>query len=348
MFSQFFHLKSQRLLGIALAVFTPLCSPSIAQTADKQAQQAKPLSASTAATRTTLEALSGAVTGSFLGNFMGFRTQLGLNDSTPYRGMAASNDDSAWSLWATPVYSSVNNRIEPLLSEGSVSLVLAGLEYAYDEFTIMGVSLTRDWARVTSIERVPPAADRRSAIRGLGFTVAPYFAHQLSPEWLLDLSVGKGVNDLTSTQSDASVARPKDERSFASMGLTYIKPFAKAALFTGKATASLTRDAIDDFVSTLPSGASTPVDGSDARLRQLRLGGQVSYQMGSFSPFVGSYAIANNFTVVTDAPIKPREYARVVQWVAGVNASSGPIYGALAFQRERDRNQARIYVGFRY
>ena len=318
-----------------------------AQSADRN-QQAKPLSASTAATRTTMEALSGAISGSFLGGLNMFRMQLGQHEGLPERGMAASASESAWSIWATPVHSTVNNRIEPLLSEGSVSLMLAGLEYAYDEFTVMGVSLTRDWARVTSIERVPPAADRRSSVRGLGYTVAPYLAHQLGPDWLIDFSIGKGMNELKSTQTDLSIARPRDERSFASLGATYLKPIAKGTLFTGKLSVSFTRDAIDDFVSTLPSGASTPVDGSDARLRQFKIGGQLSQQMGHFSPFVGAYGMANDFTVTTDAPIKPREYGRVVQWVAGVNASTGPIYGALAFQRERDRNQTRVYLGFRF
>jgi len=332
--------------GLVVASVSPV-APLRAQAMDR-AQQAKPVAASTAATRTTMEALSGAITGSFLGGLNMFRIQLGDSGWGFERHMSASTADSPWSLWATPVYSSVNNRIEPLLSEGSVTLLLAGLEYSIDDATIAGISFTRDWARVTSIERVRPNPDRRSAVRGLGYTVAPYFARQISPEWLIDVSVGKGVNELTSTQADSSVARPKDDRSFASIGVTYLKPFAKRAIFTGKITASVTRDAIDDFNSVLPSGASTPVDGSDARLRQLRAGGQVSYQMGNFAPFVGAYGLANDFSVATDAPVKPREYAQVAQFVAGVNASSGPFYGALALQRERDRNQARIYVGFRY
>jgi len=311
-------------------------------------QQAKPIAAGTAATRTTLEALSSAITGSFLGGLSMFRIQLGESGWTFERSLAASNGDSPWSIWATPVYSSVNNRIEPLLSEGSVTLLLAGIEYALDDSTILGISLTRDWARVTSIERVAPNPDRRSAVSGLGYTVAPYFAKQLGPDWLLDLSLGVGVNDLTSVQSDSSVAKPKDDRSFASIGFTYLKPFAKRAVFTGKLNASVTRDAIGDFTSTLASGAATPVDSSDARLRQFRFGGQVSYQMGNFSPYLGAYGLANDFTVVTDAPVKPREYAQVVQVVAGVNASAGPVYGAVSVLRERDRNQARIYFGFRF
>ncbi|NBO94233.1 MAG: hypothetical protein EBU79_00010 [Betaproteobacteria bacterium] len=339
-------LPSQRFAVLASLCFTVFANAN-AQGNDGT-QQAKPLSASTAATRTTMEALSGAISGSFLGGFSAFRMQLGQHDGLPERGMSAAASESAWSVWATPVYSNINNRIEPLLTEGSVSLILAGLEYAYDEFTVMGVSVTRDWASVTSIERVPPVADRRSAVTGLGYTIAPYFAHQLGPEWLIDLSVGKGVNELKSTQADQSVARPNDARSFASLGATYFKPLNRGTIFTGKITASVTRDAIDDFVSTLPSGASTPVAGSDARLRQFKIGGQLSQQIGSFAPFFGAYGMANDFTVSTDAPIKPREYSRVVQWVAGVNASSGPFYGALALQRERDRNHARIYFGFRY
>ena len=334
-------------LGAALGIASTILVPLRAQVPEGP-QQAKPITTGTAATRTTMEALSSAITGSFLGGLSMFRIQLGESGWIFERSMAASNGDSSWSIWATPVYSSVNNRIEPLLTEGSVTLLLAGVEYTLDDASIVGVSFTRDWARITSIERVAPNPDRRSAVRGLGYTIAPYFARQLGTDWLLDLSIGAGVNDLTSVQSNASVAKPKDDRSFASIGLTYLKPFAKRAVFTGKIGASVTRDAIDDFNSVLPSGAATPVEGSDARLKQFRAGGQVSYQMGSFSPYIGAYALANDFTVVPDAPIKPREYAQVVQLVAGVNASTGPVYGALALLRERDRNQARVYLGLRF
>ena len=119
-------------------------------------------------------------------------------------------------------------------------------------------------------------------------------------------------------------------------------------MFTGKLNASFARDAIDDFVSVLPSGAATTVDGSNSILRQYKIGGQVSQQLGNFTPFFVAYGIVNGFTVTTDAQIKPREHSRVVQTVAGINASSGPIYAALILQRERDRNQARIYIGVRY
>lgn len=311
-------------------------------------QQAKPLGAGTVATRNTVEAISGAISGAFLGGLNVFRFQIGENNELPERGMSASASESAWSIWGTPVYSTVNNRIEPLLNEGSVSLLLVGLEYAYDEFTVFGLSVTRDWARLTSLERLPPAVDRQSSVRGLGYTFAPYFAHQLGPDWLIDFSVGKGVNELESRQADLSLAKPKDKRSFVSLGATYLKPLTNGNMFTGRITVSRTKDSIDDFVSTLPSGSANAVPGSEATLSQLKIGGQLSKQMGRVSPFVGVYGITNDFTVTTNAPVKPREYSEVLQWVAGINASSGPIYGALAFLRERDRNQARIYVGVRY
>lgn len=336
-----------RFVFIVTFYLTFFATSAYAEGAERT-QNGKPITAGITATRTTMEALSGAIGGGFSGGLNMFRMQLSKFDEMPERGMSASAADSSWNVWSTPVFSTVNNQIEPLLTEGSVSLILAGIEYTFDEFTVLGVSFTRDWARVNTIERAPFLPDRRSVVRGLGFTFAPYLAHQLSPDWLIDFSIGKGESELKSTQTDLSIAYPKDVRSFASVGATYLKPLARGAMFTGKLNASFARDAIDDFVSVLPSGAATTVDGSNSILRQYKIGGQVSQQLGNFTPFFGAYGIVNGFTVTTDAQIKPREHSRVVQTVAGINASSGPIYAALILQRERDRNQARIYIGVRY
>lgn len=309
----------------------------------------RPAGASVSATRTTVDALSSAITASFLGGLPLFRVQLGSSGWELDRGSAASSGDSPWSLWATPVYSSINNRIEPLLSEGSVSLLIAGIEYAVDDTTVTGIAYTRDSLRIDATERVAGAADRLSRVSGRGWTIAPYLAHQINAEWLFDVSAGFGVNELKSTQlSDLSVATPKDDRSFAAVGFTYLKPVSKGLLLTGKIGFSVTRDKIDDFPSTPTSGSVLSLPGSEARLKQFRLGGQLSYQMGSFSPFVGAYGLLNDFSVATTGLVTPREYGEVAQFVAGVNASSGPVYGAFTLLHERDRSQARVYFGFRY
>jgi len=313
------------------------------------AARPKPAGAGVSATRTTVDALSNAITASFFGGPPLFRIQLGKSGPELERGAAASAGDSPWSLWATPVYSSINNRIEPLLSEGSVTLVIAGVEYAIDDATVAGISYTRDWVRVESTERVRGVDDRLSTVRGVGWTIAPYLARQINPEWLFDLSVGAGVNDLKSTQrSDASVATPRDDRSFAALGFTYLKPLGKGVLLTGRAGFSLTRDNIGSFTSVSAAGVVQELPGSESRLKQLRVGGQLSYQMGSFSPFVGVYGLLNDFSISTTGSVIPREYSEVAQFVAGVNASTGPLYGALALQHERDRSQVRAYFGLRY
>jgi len=338
--------------GCAVVLALSIASQGIgfawAQPTD-EAGSPKPTGASVSATRTTVDALSSAITASFLGGLPLFRIQLGKNGWELERGAAASSGDSPWRLWATPVYSSIDNRIQPLLSEGSVSLLIAGVEYAVDEATVAGISYTRDWVRVDSTERVAGLTDRQSRVRGNGWTIAPYLAHQINAEWLFDISAGVGVNELRSTQlSTLSVATPTDDRSFAALGFTYLKPVSKGLLFTGKIGFSATRDKIDSFSSTAVSGIVDILPGSEARLKQFRLGGQLSYQLGSFSPFVGAYGLLNDFSVATTGLVTPREYGEVAQFVAGVNASSGPVYGAFTLLHERDRSQARVYFGFRY
>jgi hypothetical protein len=235
-----------------------------------------------------------------------------------------------------------------LLSDGSVKLLLAGVEYNRDDEWIVGLSVTRDWADITATEQQPPAADVRSAVTGKGYTVGPYMVYMLSPAWMLDVSSGFGRNDLESITDTRSVSRPRDDRSFVSAGLTYMHAVSSRVMFTGKASLSHSRDDIAPFSIVAANGTTTTSQGSLTKLNQGRVGGQLSYQMGSLTPFAGAYLIGNDFSVRSTSTLKPKEYSSTVQGVLGVNASSGPVYGAIAYQAERGRDQFRIYAGIRY
>ncbi|MEK9812785.1 MAG: hypothetical protein VW440_07060, partial [Bordetella sp.] len=64
--------------------------------------------------------------------------------------------------------------------------------------------------------------------------------------------------------------------------------------------------------------------------------------------FIAVYQVSNDFSVTSTSAQKPREYSSVQQLQVGLNASSGPLYGAVAYQAERGRSQWRIYGGIRY
>jgi hypothetical protein len=340
-----------RKASLFLSLITIVGSSAWAQ---ESKEESKPLAASAAVTRSTAEALSGVISSAIMGSGVVFRIRLGEADTPTQqagqllRGLAAS-EPSPWSLWATPVYTRVDNNIAPLLSDGSVKLLLAGLEYNQDDEMIMGISITRDWADITSTELgAGNSVVARSGITGTGYTIGPYVVYVLNPAWMLDISSGFGRNDLKSVTNTRAVSQPQDDRSFVSLGATYMKSLTSRAMFTGKLSLSHSRDDIAPFTITEANGAVSTSRGSYIELTQLRGGGQISYQMGSFTPFAGAYLIGNDFSVRSVTTLKPKEYSSTVQGVVGVNASSGPVYGAIAYQAERGRDQFRIYAGIRY
>jgi hypothetical protein len=229
-----------------------------------------------------------------------------------------------------------------------VKLVLAGIEFNRDDRYIFGVSVTGDKAAITSIERPQTGIESRSQVNGTGYTVGPYFVAILTPSWMFDLSSGVGENRLETISASGARSEPKDDRSFIAAGLTYLRPMTSRIMFTGKFGLSYSEDDISPFSVRASDGSISSNAGSFTKLSQARLGGQFSYQAGTFTPFVGVYLVANDFSVTTSSAIKPQEYATTAQGVIGLNFSQGPLYGAVAYQAERDRGQVRVYAGIRY
>lgn len=345
---------SLRMRGsLRQSLFLGLFCFSMVSHAGSRDEDPPSLAATSAATRSTAEALSAAIGSSFLGGGTVFRMQIGHTDDPAVmsgeklRGMAAS-EPSPWSIWATPVYTRVDNRIAPLLSEGSVKLLLAGIEYSRNDRFIVGLSVTGDKAAITSIERPQVGVESRSQVTGKGYTLGPYFVAVLSPSWMFDLSSGVGENKLESVASSGTRSEPKDERSFIAAGLTHMRPLTSRVIFTGKFGLSYSEDEISAFSVRSLNGSVSSNAGSLTKLTQSRLGGQFSYQAGALTPFVGAYVVANDFVVTTSSALKPKEYKTTAQGVLGLNFSQGPVYGAVVYQAERDRGQVRVYAGIRY
>jgi hypothetical protein len=281
---------------------------------------------------TTVNALSASYLSSMMGGMGVYRWQLG-DASTPQdgrRGLAAGDENSPWSIWATPVRSTFRNNIEPITSSGAVTLGILGLEYRGDGPWMGGVSLSLDRLSASTRNSV---SDSSGTLSGSGYTLAPYAVYQFSPTRALDLSWGGGKShmDYISTTSTT----PVDRRRLASVGFTDMHDIGQFFLML-KAAHSWTKDAVD---------AST--GNSETLLKQTRLGAQLMMPGDTFSPFVAYYQLFNSFTA-TGAGTAPVEYSTTGQTQLGLNVASGPVFGSMVLQHEHGRQQFRIYIGYRY
>jgi hypothetical protein len=246
--------------------------------------------------------------------------------------VAAAAEDSPWSIWATPVRSTFRNNIEPITSSGAVTLGIMGLEYRDDGPWMGGVTLSLDHLSAnTQNSGLTPSTS--GSLSGNGFTLAPYAVYQFSPTRALDLSWGGGRSSLDYISITSS--KPVDHRRLASAGLTDMHEVGQFFLML-KAAYSLTKDSID-----ASSG------NSETLLKQTRVGAQLMLPGEMWSPFVAYYQLYNTFITKGDG-VAPVEYTTTGQMQLGLNVASGPMFGSLVALRERDRQQLRAYIGYRY
>jgi hypothetical protein len=317
-----------RLCMVALALQVPLAQ------AQSNNQKSNLSSVSQVVSSTTVSALSASYLSSMMGGMGVFRWRLGEASDTGLglKGLAAGAEDSPWSLWATPVRSTFRNNIEPITSSGAVTLAIGGVEYRGDGPWMGGVSLTLDHLSATTHNSgVSPATT--ASLTGTGFTVAPYAIYQFSPTRALDMSWGGGRSSLDYVSTTSS--SPVDRRRLASVGMTDIHEMGRFFMML-KAGYSLTKDAVDSSSGN-----------SETFLRQTRIGAQLMMPGELYSPFVAYYQLYNSFSVKGDGT-SPVEYSTVGQVQLGLNVASGPVFGSLVLQHERDRQQLRAYIGYRY
>lgn len=286
---------------------------------------------------TTINALSNSYLSSMMGGMGVFRWRLGDSQDVDGRGgLAGAAEDSPWSLWATPVRSTFHNNILPITSQGAVTLGIAGIEYRDDGPWMGGVTVSLD--QLTATTQTLSAGTTTSAdLRGNGYTLAPYLVYQMTPLRAIDMSLGAGRSKLDYVSATKST-KPVDHRRLASVGITDMHEWGKMFVML-KANYNVTMDRI---------AASTGADDDTmTRLNQARLGAQLMYPGETFSPFVAHYRLFNTLRA-SGGDTQPVEYSSTGQWQFGLNMSSGGIFGAMVAQRERDRNQLRLYIGYRY
>ena len=300
----------------------------------------------------TLNIVSGAA-GNF-GNQLNGGTAIGPGSARfalggePERGAAAAGGAEKWNVWFALSENRVAYDFQPLRSSGHVDILLAGVDYTWNNRLIVGAALSGERTRVGT-------SYNNGNFSSNGTSFAPYLAWAIDRNWVLDAALGFGNSDIKTT--DNSVAggangSTRDRRSFAALGLSYNRPMGKWQL-TGKGQLMSAEDRISQY--TLSN--NTNVLGSTARTTQLRIGGQAAYRTDSmFTPFAGLTYIydidrANQGTLSGQNAANDRD-AWLLQ--AGVNFQSrGRLYGSLVLSTEQGRSQVKndqvlVNLGFRF
>lgn len=297
------------------------------------------------ATQATQSAIGNAV--SSFGSAGMFRIKLGDSGEADLparsafglaqRGAAASGDsDSPWTLWATPVFNNISNRISPITSKGNVNIFMLGVEHNLDDELIRGVIVAFDNADITT-------PYNSGIVKGNGYTVSPYLAMPFAESWILDASVGVGRNELK-TNVSGTTATPSSDRSLAAVGLTHNHITKTKWLISSKLGYSYAKDKIASYSDS--SAATTAA--SSSTLSQIRVGVNSTYTGSKLKPFIGLYQHVNDFSVSGGSSTKPREYTATPQLQLGLSPSSGPWYASLVGVAERDRSAIRFYFGYRH
>ncbi len=181
----------------------------------------------------------------------------------------------------------------PAAAGGKVNVALGGIDYAVGDNLTVGVAVSdeRTWVELNF---------NGGKIIANGNTVAPYLGWRITPNWLMDATIGFGSASLSS--SDNSVAggitgNNKDKRTLASAGLAYNHVMGQW-LITAKGGLSTSEDKFSSF--TLSNNTFVP--GLTSRTTQARLGGQAAYNMGNLVPFFG-VAYVNDIQRPNQAPV---------------------------------------------
>jgi hypothetical protein len=336
------HLGKPLRIGLNPAISLCLVASSFAATAVAE-ENNKANAAARAATQATVATLQNHALGYFSGIRPTFR--IGRLDSATQspRGAAAQFDPEMVEYSVTPTAVAVNNSIAPILSKGSVGLVILGAEHFDEIDTVMGLTLTIDTSAITVTEISSGGGTAVATVNGTGYTVAPYIAKQLESGMLLDASIGLGTSN-SSIVRDTLSGKPQASRSFIAVGATKYINLSKKALLTTKMAFSLSHDKVGSFA--LSNGTTSA--GSSTSLSQFKLSAQYRYQLEGITPFLEVGLITNSLTAKNSGGETPKEYAVTIPAAVGISFSKGNIYGIVKFQSERGKSQTQAYIGKRF
>jgi len=193
-------------------------------------------------------------------------------------GLNAGDLPFNYGAWASYSYSDYDNDLSSTAFDGHTHSVLAGVDFAPWENTVLGIALGYENSDIdTRFNRGNQETD--------GFTVAPYFGWLLNDILSIDASVGWSWldNDQFRTPLGTTTritSSPDGDRWFGMLNLNGATTWNNWILGarTGFLVAKNTTDA---FVES----DGTTVAEVESRLGQLNIGGDIAYSLGEWEPF---------------------------------------------------------------
>jgi hypothetical protein len=327
-------LVSRHSLAASLLVTNAISFAADSNESTKASQAAKAASVATADT------IRSHISGLFYGGTPFYRLSQSQNGDR-----AAAWDEGQISYSITPTVVSLKNTIDPLHNSGTVGVLVTGVEHFDEIDTMTGITLSLDTLSVTSTDVSNGAASAvNTAVRGTGFTVAPYLAKQLESGWLFDTSIGLGSSSIR-TNTQGTTASPSTSRMFVSAGLSKVEGlFDDKVLLSTKFAASHSVDSVGAFVLS----DATSMSSSKTVLTQIKGGAGLSWPTDDGTPYVDAAFVINSFSATGGGSVKPREYSTALTARVGYRIIKGDVYGDFSTQFERDKTRFQLYVGRRF
>ena len=258
-------------------------------------------------------------------------------------GAAAAPGGKNWNGWVAYSHNDIAYKFTPLNSSGKVNLYLGGVDYTFDNNVVFGVAVAADRTDVD-------LTFSGGKLNGRGWTVAPYIGYAFTPKLAMDATRGFGRTDLDTTALGV-FGSTKSDRTLGSIGLTYREVVGKWQ-FTGRGAFLAVGDKLKSYVRS--DGVFVPENKVD--VSQIRLYGQVAYDLGNFTPYVGVSYI-NDVRHPNQVPVGGVVAANDRDsWTPAIGLrfkTDGTVYGSIQYSSERGRsevknNQFLLNLGIRF
>ncbi len=198
-------------------------------------------------------------------------------------GINAGDGASGFGAWVSYSYSDFENDFALTAFDGTRHGVLVGVDFMPWDNTVLGLA---GGYEMNDIDTDFNAGEQETE----GYTIATYFGTLLTDTWSIDFSLGYSLMETdqfrTAPGSTTRISSSPDaDRMFGAANINGLWFFGNWIL--GARTGALyARNEEDSFVES----DGTLISDNTTRLGQWNIGGDVTYRLGNFEPYVrGSY-----------------------------------------------------------
>jgi hypothetical protein len=243
-----------------------------------------------------------------------------------------------WHGWVALSRNNVGYSFQPIASSGNITVGMLGVDYAFRNNVVLGVALALDRSDITI-----SGTSLTGNVGGNGASLNPYFGWAINRNWSLDGTFGVGRSKLDTNQTAAGGPSGsgsfRTDRMMGSLGLNYRNTIGNWNI-SGRSSLLSVQDKTSAY--TLSNGNA--VGGNTANISQWRFGGQLGYNAGSVSPYLGltyTYDIRRpeQGVIAGQSAANDRD-----SWtpVIGLRfAASRSLYGGIQYSSEQSRSQTK-------